>query len=97
MKVVELVFFELKEGVSEKDFLLASENFEKNFVESQKGLFSRNLIKSENNLWADMVVWETMNDAMKAGKKIGSEDASKNYMTFLNQTSIKVNHMSIIQ
>ena len=64
---VEFAYFNLKEGVSLPEFLIASEKLHNDFISKQKGYVSRKLLENDN-MWADLVVWETIEDALNAEK-----------------------------
>ncbi|MCL2116400.1 MAG: hypothetical protein FWH29_09285 [Methanobrevibacter sp.] len=92
--VVEFVTFKLKKGASEPDFLLVSDKFNHEFLAKQKGYISRNLLV-DGEIWADLVFWETMEDAKNAVKAFRKSEAAKEYMSFLNGPSCKLLHLSV--
>ena len=63
--VVEFASFNLKEGVSVSDFLLVSDKFNICFLSTQRGYISRKLLLA-GEMWADSVLWETIEDALEA-------------------------------
>ena len=50
----------LKAGVSEEEFLKASEDFEANFVKQQKGILKRILVRENDGSYVDIVFFEDM-------------------------------------
>ena len=95
-KVVEFVSYKVKEGISEQQLLAASDEFEEGFLSLQKGYISRSLIKNED-VWADLVLWETMEDAMDAVKAIEKSSAAESYDACIEQDSCKMQHLSIVK
>lgn len=92
--VVEFVSFNLKEGASESDFLLVSDKFNSVFLSIQKGYISRKLLHN-GKMWADSVLWETMEDVLKA-YDIANEDAvACEYISFMDKETIKVHLLSV--
>ena len=92
--VVEFVSFSLKKGVSTPDFLLASDKFNSVFLSTQKGYISRKLLLG-NDVWADSVLWETMEDALKACKAADESAVACEYFSFMDEESIRLLHLEV--
>ena len=75
---VEFVSFDLKAGVSIPDFLLASDKMNDEFLIMQKGYISRKLLRDDRR-WADLVLWETLEDAQNAADAFGKSDVGGEY------------------
>ncbi len=61
----------LKEGISEEEFLKASEKFENDFVSKQQGIEKRILVKDQSGSYADIVFFtdmEAMEQVLEAEK-----------------------------
>jgi hypothetical protein len=94
VNVIEFASFHLKEGASVSDFLLVSDHFNKEFLSKQKGYISRKLLHREK-LWADSVLWETMEDALKAFKVADEDAVACEYMSYMDHSSVKVLHLPV--
>jgi hypothetical protein len=92
--VVEFVSFNLKKGTAVSDFLLVSDKFNSVFLSTQKGYISRKLLLV-GDMWADSVLWETMEDALKAFNTADENAVACEYVSFLEEESIKVLHLSV--
>jgi len=95
VNVVEFVSFKLKEGIPERQFLEASDVLNKVFLSVQKGYISRKLLKTEDT-WADIVLWESMDDAMnamKAAEKTNPADIK--YFLYIEESSCNMQHWSV--
>ncbi len=46
-------------------------------------------------MWADSVLWETMEDALKAFKAADEDAVACEYMSFMEEESIKVLHLPV--
>ena len=93
--VVELVSFKLKEGISEEEFLVASDELNASFLSLQKGYIFRKLLKKEDT-WTDIVLWETMDDAMnaiKAVEKTNPDDIQ--YFYYIEESSCEMQHLTV--
>lgn len=82
---VEFVSFTLKEGTSIPAFLRASDIMNDVFLSLQKGYISRKLLV-DGETWADLVLWETMDDAQNAAKSAGDASAAE-YFTFIENVN----------
>jgi len=95
--VTEIVSFKLKEGVSEEEFLIASDEFNANFLSLQKGYIYRKLLKKEDT-WTDIVLWKTMEDAMnaiKAAEKANPDDVQ--YFYYIEENSCEMEHLTVMK
>jgi len=91
---VEFVSFNLKKGTSVSDFLIASDKINKDFLSLQKGYISRKLLVN-GGLWADWVLWKTMDDALNAAKSFEGNAAAYEYFSFLDDKSTNMRHFSV--
>lgn len=94
--VVEFASFNLKKGASVSDFLLVSDKFNSVFLSAQKGYISRKLLLS-GELWADSVLWETMEDALKAFNTANEDAVACEYMSFMDDESVTVLHLPVVR
>lgn len=60
---IQLASAQLKEGVDEAQLLEASEAFQENFVSKQKGIVRRILVRAKHGGYADLVFFESKEDA----------------------------------
>jgi hypothetical protein len=65
---VQLAPAHLKEGVTEAQLLEASEAFQRNFVSKQKGIVRRILVKAKHGGYADIVFFESKEDAERVAE-----------------------------
>jgi len=86
---VEFASFNLKKGASVSEFLLVSDRFNSVFLSTQKGYISRKLLR-DGQMWADSVLWKTMEDVHRAYKNVNEDAAACEYLSFMDKESIKV-------
>lgn len=60
---IQLAPIRLNPGVDEQTFLSASDAFQRNFVSKQRGIVKRVLLKGRDGNFADLVFFETKEDA----------------------------------
>ncbi len=92
--IVEFVTFKIKKEASTQNFLLASDKFQIEFLDKQKGYISRKLLANEEK-WADLVYWETMDDAQNAIKACDKSAVTDEYMSFLDGNTVEFDHFSV--
>ena len=95
-QVVEFVTFYLKKKVTVPDFLDMSGKFNKEFLSKQKGYVFRQLL-ADGEMWADMVVWETMDDAKTAISVSFDNAIAREYVAMLsfNKKGCSLRHFSV--
>lgn len=93
--IVEFAPFYLKKAASVPDFLIASDKFHNEFMSKQKGYISRKLLV-DGEMWSDLVVWSSMEDAQNAINAFDDNTAACEYMSFIDQErSCDIHHFSI--
>lgn len=91
-QVVEIVRFQLNEGVSEDAFVKAAEASNA-FATKQAGFISRSLSKTEDGEWVDHIVWASMDDAAAAGKAFPGDPTTQDLMAAIKPGSVDMQHL----
>jgi hypothetical protein len=81
MMYIQLVPAQLKEGVDEAQLLDASDAFQRNFVSNQKGIIRRILVRAKHGGYADIVFFESKEDA----DRVADAEASSEHCAALFQ------------
>jgi chlorite dismutase len=84
---IQLAPFRLKAGVDEKTLIEASDNFEKDFVQKQKGIIKRMLLKNIDGSYADLVFFESKEDADRV---LEAEHAIPEFFTLMQNPDMGV-------
>ena len=100
-KVVEICLFKINEGVTEEHLLGASDLFNESFLAKQKGFISRQFAK-DGDTWSDVVLWESMEDAMNAVKAFEhaltvEDPAVMTYGLCINEEDCTMQHLTIVK
>lgn len=95
--ITELVQFKTKQGVSDADILIASEEAHEGFVAKCRGFISRELLKSAQGQWVDIARWETMMDAQKAMQAFMGHPATRTFGEIIVPSSIKIMHLELVK
>ena len=91
---VTFASWKLKEGVSVQKFLLAAEKMHNEYASRVKGHISQKLLV-DGDVWAELIVWETMEDAQNAGND-ESNIYLREYFSYIDVESITYHrHFSI--
>jgi len=93
MRVLEMVSFELAAG-SEEDFVTASAEID-TWVAQQTGFVHRHLAKVDGGAWTDVILWESVEAAQQAAKKIMQEIGDCAAMRMIDPTTVKTTHAAV--
>jgi hypothetical protein len=94
--VVELVLYKLNKEVSEQQFIAASDALNAGFLAVQKGYISRKLIKREDT-WADIVLWESMEDALTALKVAENSSTARPFLECIDGSTCELQHLTVVK
>ena len=82
-KIIEIATIELLPEKTEQDLLRASEKFQHNFVNGLKGFISRELVHVKDNEYADIIHWESIEDAKAVLTQEMSSDACMDFFSLM--------------
>lgn len=91
---IYFVSFKLKKEASVPDFLLAAEKLNNEYMSKQKGYISWKQLL-DGDTWADIITFETMDDAKKINESSSPNDLAEKFYSFINLSSCKVHLFSI--
>jgi hypothetical protein len=77
--VIEWAPFRLREGVTESELLEASNAIQRNFLDGRPGFLRRELARSDDGLWSDVVQWSDAAAAAAAMEAAGSSETCHRY------------------
>lgn len=93
---IEIASFNLKEGLSVSDFMIVSDRFQSEFLAKQKGYISRKLLVKDD-MWADLIVWETADDFPKANEAARDNSAAVEYLSCLMSAKGSFFHLFTVE
>ena len=94
MAILELVTFNLAQGVTDEAFLAESEHLN-TWVKTQPGFEYRALAKADDGHWTDTVFWQDMASAKAAQESFGQVKSLEGMLNMLDMESVKVEHQNI--
>jgi len=93
MVVIELVQYKLKPDKLEEDFKATFEQVLKNFLEKQPGFKKPwEIFKSTEDVWTEIVRWETREDAKKAADP-SIHGPCQDFFSFMDKPTVKFQYL----
>ena len=89
---IELVQFRLKSGVDEEAFLAAVADTQK-AITRLPGFLSRELLRSDDGLWVDLVHWRSEADALAAAEAFGTMPEVATFAGMIDATQMTMMHL----
>ena len=86
---VMFITYKLAKDVSTQDFLFASEKVKDLFLSKQKGYISWKVLV-DGDTWADMLTWDTKEDAGNAMAAGGANADNQKFFALLDPESVKM-------
>ena len=93
-KVVLMITFKLIKDADVKEFLLAAEQLNNEYISKQKGYISWQQL-NDGDTWIDMLTVETMEDAKAIEANPNPCDLALKFYSFINLPSCKVRYYTI--
>jgi hypothetical protein len=93
--VIELVTYKLKTGAT-KEQLSATHSDVNAFLVKQPGFMHRSLSEDSNGLLYDIVYWQTMEKAKRAGDAFMADKAGQALVALTDENSISMRHMEAL-
>lgn len=94
-QVMNLYFFKLADGVSDQQFVEASQQAE-SFIKEQPGFLYRSVSRQNNSdLWIDTGYWENAETYQKVHQAFMEEPRCQSFMALINQETLEVRHTQI--
>ena len=86
---VMYITYKLAKDVPTQEFLLASEKVKDEFMSKQKGYISWKVL-ADGDTWADLLTWETKEDAGNAMAAGGANADNQKFFALLDPESVKM-------
>lgn len=96
METVEFAEFRIAQGVDEKEFLKVSDKIMPD-LQKQRGFLSRQLVKGDDGMWADIVRWKTLADALELAKNFENIESCHNYLGMIDPSSVRIRHFEQVK
>ena len=93
-QALEIVEFELNEGVSTEAFLSEIEVIN-SFVTSLDGYIARHTARNEKGVWVDVVIWRDLPAALAATKAFETSEDVIPFAQMINHSTIRMKHYEV--
>lgn len=90
--ILEVVLFRAKAGVADEQVLQGSAQIQP-WLEHADGYLSRQLSKSEDGQWVDLIHWRTLAEAHQAAEQLMAEPTAAAFMSMIEPESITMLHV----
>ena len=91
-KVLELVVYQLHEGISSEQFLGANDAVS-SWIRQQPGFISRELVyDAEGDRWVDVIWWETLEQAQAASERSMTSESCSPMFALIDMESALMLH-----
>ena len=94
---VEIGFFKLKPGITEKDMLLAAESADKNFLCKEPGFLGHSVLKGEDGLYVDLSFATSKEQAQEICGKWMDNEFTLKYIEHIDPESVDMSFWQRIQ
>jgi hypothetical protein len=82
-QIIEFAPFTLAEGVDEPTLFAASEALQAEFLSQQEGFLRRDLLKTGDGTWADVLYWESRESVERALQEAPNNPAALQYFQLM--------------
>ena len=91
------ISYKLTKKASVQEFLLASEKTHDEVLSKKEGFISW-VVLVDDDIWVDLVTWDTMENAIKAEKHDGKPDpVARKFYSFINPNSLKMQSFTVVR
>ena len=93
--VMEVVRFKTDETLSEQEFARRFEST-RALICAQPGFLARQLIRAEDGVWTDLVLWRSRQEAARAAAGVTTDPAFAGFMAPIRPDSVAMAHHRVI-
>ena len=94
--VLELVTFKTKPGIDDAEMLRASDEAMP-FLQSSAGFIRRELFKTGDSQWLDLVYWSSLAEAEAAMAESMNQSCVLDMMRLLDESSMSIQHLAQVR
>jgi hypothetical protein len=95
--IIEVVRFKTKAGVSEDALLAASRIGTREFFAKQPGFLNREMARSREGEWVDIVHWQSMQAAEDDERIFFGNKITQEFMQMIDLTTVRVERWEVAQ
>jgi len=100
-QIIELATITLAEGKTEDELLIASDNFQRDFLDQQSGFLRRDMVRGNDGSYTDIILWESRAHADAVFKQAMKSEAAGTYFSHMKMDEEKadeaVEHCALLR
>ena len=89
-RVVQIAEMKARAGVRDEEVIAASQEAQEGFFAVQHGFAGRELLKSSDGVWLDIMSWESAPDAEAARQAFRGHASTRRFGSLLDPTTFKM-------
>jgi hypothetical protein len=89
-RIVHVAEMSARAGVSDEELIAASQEAQDGFFAVQSGYLGRELLKSADGVWLDIMYWESEADAAAARQSFRGHASTRRFGSLLDPTTFKM-------
>lgn len=95
-KVFEIVYYTINEIEKENDFIESMNLLNTEVLPKINWFISRKMLKNEDGLFCDIILWDNLNDAKNALNNIMKNEISQKAFSYIKNDSVEMNYFEIL-
>jgi hypothetical protein len=95
--IVEVSQFRLVPGTDEQAFLDAAETTQTGFLDEQEGFVGRDLLRTNDGSWMDIVRFQSAEAAQAAFEGFAGHPGVEAFESMLDRSSVSMTHWSVVK
>jgi hypothetical protein len=95
MPVIEIVKLKPARGVTEQEFLAASDRFEEDYMRKRPGFIRRTLLRGDDGTWAVLVDWDTVANAQASMDAFPNDPASAPFNAVIDPATFEMRRFGV--
>jgi heme-degrading monooxygenase HmoA len=93
--ILELAIGKTKAEISREDYLQAATDFEAD-LRGMPGFRGRQLLAGADNLWVDLVAWDSLEDALQAAQAFQNIPSALPMIQMLEAETVRMYHLEAV-
>ncbi|HML00797.1 MAG TPA: hypothetical protein VK428_11450 [Acidimicrobiales bacterium] len=90
MSVIEIMAFNLAEGVADKTFLAADSALQTGFAYRQRGIIRRTTGRAADGSWLVITLWSSHDDAEASGTVGAEDDLVRQFVAMIEPATMRL-------
>ena len=89
-RVIQIAVMKARDGVRDEELIAASQEAQEGFFAVQRGFAGRELLRSADGAWLDIMCWESATDAEAARQAFRGHSSTRRFGSLLDPTTFNM-------